>query len=295
MTLERTRYLRELRTRIDQHFSLDEIQLLCFDLGVDYEHLSGQTKPIKAHGLIMYLAQRARLDALLQLVEAQRPGIDWPDIPPAAQQVEDEQSLQLVKFRDPLLRAIFDLQSRIYNIVQGFFLKIYYHKSDEDREYAVHSTLFNVGEYLGWVEIMRRDGQFLDLGDVSSNRGIEELLRKVAKTFARDDLDNAFRIFHVEQRAIGEVMIVQDAAGTSAQPRCIGYAEFVERMDDPAFRRWFARLSADVERIATEHKQHEERLIMLHNVLIDLIAFLDPRFEHISEKYRERLPMPDAV
>jgi hypothetical protein len=66
-------------------------------------------------------------------------------------------------------------------------------------------------------------------------------------------------------------------------------------MDDPAFRRWFARLSADVERIATEHKQHEERLILLHNVLIDLIAFLDPRCEHISDKYRERLPTPNAV
>lgn len=292
MSLERTRYLRELRTQIDQHFNLDEIQLLCFDLAVDYEHLPGQTKPLKVHGLIMHLAQRARLDDLLQLVEAQRPEVDWPDIPPAAQQVEDEQSLQLVKYRDPLLRAAFDLQTRLYNIVQGFFLKIYYHKSEEKRDYAIHSTLFNIGEYLGWTEIMRRDGQFLDFGETSTNRRIEDLLSTVTHTFARDDLDAAFQIFRAEQRAIGEIMIFQDDAVASAKPRCIGYADFIERMDDPAFSRWFARLSADVERIATEHKQHEERLIMLHNVLLDLIVFLDPECERVPEKYRETIPMP---
>lgn len=293
MSLERTAYLRQFRTNIDQHFNVDEVRLLCFDLSVDYDHLMGDAKPLRIQSLIMHLAQRGRLGDLLELVQSQRPGVEWPSVPPASQQIEDEQSLQVVKFREPLLRAALDLQGRLYNIIFGFFLKIYYHKSEDDREYAINSTLYNIGEYLGWIEIMRREGQFLDLGDVASNRRVEELLRNLSHAFNRDDLDHVFRLFRAEQRAIGEIMIAPQSHSTDPTHRCIGYAEFVERLDEPSFSRWFKRLRSDVELVADEHKQHEQRMIMLYNGLADLIDFLDPQAIYASKKHREKIVLPE--
>lgn len=64
--------------------------------------------------------------------------------------------------RDPLLWAAFDLQSRIFNIVDQFFLRAYFlHGSEEERAYAKRSTVFVFAQYLAWMEIVRRRVQFL--------------------------------------------------------------------------------------------------------------------------------------
>ncbi len=71
------------------------------------------------------------------------------------------------RYREPLVRAAFDLQRRIYNIVRGGFMGRHLGVADEEEHrYARMSTLFVFAEYLGWVEIVRRGVQFLDLGDV---------------------------------------------------------------------------------------------------------------------------------
>src|SRR5688572_12640357 len=75
------------------------------------------------------------------------------------------------RYRDPLLQASFDLQSRIYNIAeQGFLRRHYLEDSEASREYACENTLYVLAEYLGWVEILRREVRFLELGDEVANR-----------------------------------------------------------------------------------------------------------------------------
>jgi len=44
------------------------------------------------------------------------------------------------------------------------------------REYTIQSTLFVIAQYFGWIEILRRDIQFLDLGNVKENRELSKLL-----------------------------------------------------------------------------------------------------------------------
>jgi hypothetical protein len=77
----------QLRDLIDQYFSLEEIQGLCYDLNVEYEHLVGSTRPSKVQSLITYLVQRQRLPELLHCLKEQRPLVDWtvveqPNLPP---------------------------------------------------------------------------------------------------------------------------------------------------------------------------------------------------------------------
>jgi hypothetical protein len=77
-----------------------------------------------------------------------------------------EASEDLVRrYREPLLLAAFDLQARICNIVEGGFVARHMGSADpEEHRYAQASTLYRIGDYLGWIEVLRRGLQFLDPG-----------------------------------------------------------------------------------------------------------------------------------
>ena len=61
----------ELYQLLIQRFNLQELQDLCFDLGVDYEDLGGTGRKAKARELVQYMQRRGRLDALLQAIQEQ--------------------------------------------------------------------------------------------------------------------------------------------------------------------------------------------------------------------------------
>jgi hypothetical protein len=72
-----TETLRLLRENMIAHFSLSELQDLCFDLGIDDENLAGLTKGDKVRELIEYAR---RTDHLVELVDAcrmRRPAVQW--------------------------------------------------------------------------------------------------------------------------------------------------------------------------------------------------------------------------
>ena len=66
----------EVRTRLVQEFSLEELRDLCFDLGIDYE-LFPQQQPIMARELVGYLHRRRRIPQLVERMQAIRPHEDY--------------------------------------------------------------------------------------------------------------------------------------------------------------------------------------------------------------------------
>ncbi|MEU7876009.1 hypothetical protein [Dactylosporangium sp. NPDC049140] len=83
----------------------------------------------------------------------------------------------VARYRDPLLWAVHDLRSRIRTILDEEFLQRYLIDGDDFmRPYARRHTAFVLAQYLGWVEILRSNIGFLDLGDRRSNRKVVELL-----------------------------------------------------------------------------------------------------------------------
>jgi hypothetical protein len=75
------------------------------------------------------------------------------------EKLEDADRLA-VRFREPLLQAAFNLQSRLYNIVRLDFLHNFMAAEDatpDEREYAVQNTVYLIGQYLGWLEVIRRE------------------------------------------------------------------------------------------------------------------------------------------
>jgi hypothetical protein len=209
------------------------------------------------------------------------------------ERTREEVAEQLLRqYRDPLVRAAFDLQSRLYNIIANDFLTKYFLKGTPDeQEYARESTLYVVSEYFGWVELMRREVQFLDLRDMTKNRELAERLDDIGRTFLAERPDKTFRVFRGEQRAIGEMMLTRR---TGRSRECIGYATFIVRREDPAFSRWFQKLSGDIDVLAREPGLHEDRLLTIQHAVIDLIDFLDPTGQYFPPSQRQKIGPPSS-
>ena len=205
-----------------------------------------------------------------------------------AESREAKTAALMSKYRDPLLRSAIDLQSRLFNIVKSGWMQRLYNRSQSEQNYAINNTLYVIAEHLAWIEILRREIQFLDLGDLEMNRRLNELLVNINQAFGTERVNHTFRLFTGEQRAIGEIMISPLPSDEETTYECIGYASFVKKMGDREFSQWFSKLHDDIEKLA-EEKPDVERLMLLQHRLIDLIDFLDPNCIRIPPKYRTRI------
>jgi hypothetical protein len=199
----------------------------------------------------------------------------------------------LAEYRDPLLDAAQTLQARVYNIVRNGYLPRYLTCGDPAEErYARDYTVFALAEYLCWVEIVRRELRFLDLGDVERNRKLLGYLTQAQMTIQSDKVAPPFRVFRGSQRAIAELMMVPTNATGGPRFEAMGYAAFVHRLDvDSEFAAWFTRLRMnDIDTVEADGPGAHVRLAMLQHDMLDLIDFLDPKSVRIPPQLRSRLP-----
>jgi hypothetical protein len=78
---------------------------------------------------------------------------------------------EISNFSEPLARAAYDLQSRLYNILKQNLIEIYLvGGNDRETSYVTNNTAFLVGQYLCWSELVRKEIQFIDLGESKKTR-----------------------------------------------------------------------------------------------------------------------------
>lgn len=68
------------RDNLAAMFDSEELNSLCFDLGIDYENLPGTTKHAKAEALIQYCARYGKMNALLERCRQLRPNAAWAQL-----------------------------------------------------------------------------------------------------------------------------------------------------------------------------------------------------------------------
>ncbi len=199
----------------------------------------------------------------------------------------------MTRFREPLVRAAYDLQSRLYNISAQGLLDVYLvHGTDEEREYVVNNTLFLVAQYFGWNEIIRREVQFLDLGDQAQTRHLSELHDTITHLWLTDGYGSKFRVFAGDQRAIGERMIRETQRGLE----CVGYADFMDTVQQQPNRiPYLSPLGKDLFELADAPSSQHPRLVALQNALVDLLGFLDPDYLRYPRERRLKLRKPSGV
>lgn len=174
------------------------------------------------------------------------------------------------RYREPLVSAAYDLQSRCYNIVeQGMVERFMLHGTEAEREYAVKSTAFVFCEYLCWTEIIRREINAIDLSEENSTRKLRELQMSVRDILLTDSIRGPFRIFAADQRGIGERMIDDDG-------KPIGYAAFSDRVSSDPPDPVLTSVVRHAERLASELPLAAPRLLLLQNLLINMLDYLDP-------------------
>jgi hypothetical protein len=197
-------------------------------------------------------------------------------------QAELETQKIMSRFRDPLMHAAYDLQSRIFNILRQQFLPRYLVRgAAREQEYAVENTVFLFAQFLGWTEAIREELQFLDLGAEEDTKKLRALQNMIYHHFQTDDLGPGFRLFAGEQRAIGELMI--DRKG-GAVCRCIGFATFTSSRK-PEIDQWLNPVREDIRKLAVQPGIFDRRLTAIQHAMIDLLEFLDPeyiRFPHTT-------------
>lgn len=210
------------------------------------------------------------------------------------QRVEQADDLA-ARFREPLIEATHNLQSRLYNLVRlGFLTRFMASPSAtaREREYALLNTAFVFGQYLAWVEAIRREAQYVDVRDRRNNRVILERLESVRDCMAdsSDPDDRSLRLFRGEQRALGELMLSEHVAAAGGRRfDCLGYAAFCHKLADPTFAAWFASLREDIEVLAVSGDAAPARITRLQRALVDLLDTLDPDHHRVGSRWRERL------
>jgi hypothetical protein len=180
----------------------------------------------------------------------------------------------LARFREPLAAAAFDLQSRLYNILEKNFFGLY-GEGHERAEEALRTTLFRFAQYFGWTEILRREIQVLSFPEEGATRKVAQLQSEIANRFLTHEPRPHLMIWSDEQRAIGERMIVEE----NGRVLCMGYAGFREHCDD-VFAPWCDRLRAELR-----EEPARERMREVQHLLCQLVEKLDDRHVRYDPKH----------
>ena len=199
-------------------------------------------------------------------------------------EADRDASAVLSKYREPLVDAAYDLQSRIYNILRlDFFGKYLVDGTAAERRYAIDNTLYVIAQYFAWTEILRRKIQFMNFGRVDRTRRVAERQRAIVQAFQSDDpgLGVAYRVWRGEQRAIGEQMIVE----AQGEAQVLGYSQFATDREHPVWL-WLAHLEASMTLPAPASTA---RLTLLQHALVDLIRELDPEAARYGRFELERV------
>ncbi len=187
--------------------------------------------------------------------------------------VADEQQKEMSNYIEPLARSCYDLQSRLYNILKRQLIQVYFlNGNDREKAYVINNTTFLVGQYLCWTEIVRREIQFIDLGESDRTRDLLCLQDAISNTWGTDEFSPSFRLFAGEQRAIGEALITTSARGQE----CMGYGAFL-RVFAEGVNPLIDSIRADVAALSCNFKEATSRLTILQNKLIDLLTRLDQK------------------
>lgn len=198
------------------------------------------------------------------------------------------------KYRDPLSLAAYDLQSRLWGIVQHNVLT--YVDNEEKKDLVYIYTSFLVGQYLSWTYILRRQAQFLTFSTDKTNTQLNKILNSITNEFSLDrhQGEDPFMLWRGQQMAIGELMTLAEEQG---QLYCIGFAGFTAKYNSDAdFKKWFQPVEKGigllVEARLRGHAVATNRLRRLQHLLIDLVLLLDT--DHLMLGQNKQLKVDSA-
>ena len=156
--------------------------------------------------------------------------------------------------------------------------------TSREKSYVINNTTFLVGQYLSWTELVRREIQFIDLGESKKTRALLRLQDTIYSLWGTAAQPPLFRIFAGEPRAIGEALI--QTAGRGLE--CKGYGAFLKALSE-GMDSLIDALRKDAMSLGNGLGQATERLTNLQHALIELLKMLDPEYLRFPRERRAKV------
>ncbi|MBI4786913.1 MAG: hypothetical protein HY782_07705 [Chloroflexi bacterium] len=187
-----------------------------------------------------------------------------------AEQKETAQQDTFQRYRYPLFRAAYDLQSRLYNLMStGRRLLDPDHPG---RSYMVDSTVYLIGQYFCWLEIVRHQGGHFRFEKPEQTETFNRIAEQIESEFSTRDNNNPLCVYRLQQRELGEMLIVDGPQGEV----CVSYSGFSALLNDPVKSKGtLGNLRQEIGSVSNLDAQCEFVKRVQH-LLIDLLDLLDP-------------------
>jgi hypothetical protein len=188
---------------------------------------------------------------------------------------------EVLRWANPILGSVKSLTSRLANILDDDLYLALDPAGEEwpldenwaiDRDYALESTLFVFAEYFAWVQLLHERMSFELFESQKTKDEFFAAIWQVSGALSHwpePPVHGAGRdtqVFVLQQRAIGELLIVRDGD----TPRVLGYPDFLAaRNDKPPFTEMLAPLEVLLSGLEKETKRWQ-RLENTRGALVNL-------------------------
>lgn len=183
---------------------------------------------------------------------------------------EDHIHDELRRWANPILGAVKDLAGRLRNILEdGAFVGLAPDTSLDrgwslSHPYFLHSTVYLFAQYFCWTRLLREELSFHLFESDEEKDAFFETQLEAARCLSSWPLPTGApgraqdaQVFLLQQRQMGEALIVDGAAG----PACMRYADFEARWEaDDTFRKPFEPLCAFLVQVSPETEARWWRL-----------------------------------
>lgn len=183
---------------------------------------------------------------------------------------------EIVRWANPILGAVRDLEKRLKNILHdGGYLALsekYQEKVNPKwsitYDYFMNSTLYLFSQYFSWVRMLQEDLSFELFQSHLEKDQFFEAVEKVATSLASFPPNfkctgKDTQVFRLQQRAIGELMIVREAQ----RKRCLSYPEFIEKLNSADFELHLKSLKALLQDLDRKFDCKWKRINATHKAL----------------------------
>lgn len=196
------------------------------------------------------------------------------------------------QYSTPILLAAVELRNRLGNMIR-YIVDIEndgWLATENKERYYYLSTVYLVGKFFGWVQILRSTVVYLDMASVSETRKFENYIYLIEKAFSKPDFLPSLPVkvpenehhwcYSHELTAIGEMMVQPKAESKDFQ--VIGYSTFSRLLlkktanQNNDFKEWFLPLQNIFLNLDKECNSFR-RVIAIIYILNAFINYLDPK------------------
>jgi hypothetical protein len=194
----------------------------------------------------------------------------------------EEAERLVLRYAKPLVESASELQNRLESILHEERLgrqtlwpdwKPAPDQAQTTHDYYFKSTLYLIGQFFAWVDVMKKEEIFLPLSDKEINLAFQSILNGCVGAFSDSRVARGPAIFKHQQRAVGEKMSEESSKDKTLH--CISYSSFVEKYEqDEQYRRWFEPVVALIFQLEREGDPRMQRLEAISHQLERFVRFV---------------------